>query len=159
MCQKFGVVLSEVWTQLKYSTVTVQTDLLSGSRRMKPASVRTLIPAAVTNSGTAKQPPNSSAHYTMRAVAWRGLLLNVYSQGERCMASGCVSLRTSMAAAESISVLFLREFRAVTVNCVLPKSKCRQTATGSDSHFHFYTTPCAGSLLLNHDIQSWLACK
>lgn len=33
---------------------------------------QTLIPAAATNSGPAKQHPNSSAHFTQRALPWRG---------------------------------------------------------------------------------------
>lgn len=63
----------------EHAAEVLQTDLLPGSQCMKPVSVRILIPAAVTNSGTAKQPPDSSAHYTMRSVTSRGLLLSVWS--------------------------------------------------------------------------------
>lgn len=88
---------------------------------------RTLIPAAVTDSGAAKQPPNSSAHYTMQAVACTVEVRCLIQSCKICVVSGRMSLHTFVAAAESIRALFLREFRALMVNwCwVQPKTTNR----------------------------------
>lgn len=115
---------------------------------------RTLIPAAVTDSGAAKQPPNSSAHYTMQAVACRGPLLNTVMQ-DMCGVRAHEPPHSCGSSWKYQSTLSLW-VQSTDGKLVLGPAKDNKQASVTHT---FNMTPCGGSRLLNHDIQSWLSCK
>lgn len=86
---------------------------------------RTLIPAAVTDSQLSSL--LTAQHITLCRQSHVEVRCLIQSC-KICVVSGCMSLRTFVAAAESIRALFLCEFRALMVNwCwVQPKTTNRQ---------------------------------
>lgn len=115
---------------------------------------RTLIPAVVTDSGTAKQPPNSSAHYTMQAFAWRSLLLNTVMQ-DVC---GVGAHEPPCFCGSSWKYQCTLSLWDHSTDGKLVLGSAKEWGDKQVTHT-FNMTPCGGSCLLNHDIQPWLSCK